>query len=58
MNTTPLPDRTYLVHTSFDNFRTEVRNLFKIGIFAPHGLCNLIKSKSHSIIPEDCTDNL
>ena len=40
-----LCDHTHLVHASFDNLWVEVRNLFEIGIFAPHGLCDLNKEK-------------
>ena len=36
---------THLVHASFDNFWVEVRNLFQVGIFAPHGLRDLNKQK-------------
>ena len=50
-------DRAYLVHASFDNFCVEVRNLFQIGVFAPHGLCDLNKDKKYSIVPKDCTNN-
>ena len=50
-------DHTHLVHASFDNFWVEVRNLFQIGIFAPHGLCDLNKEKKYSIVPKDCTHN-
>lgn len=38
-------DHTYLIHASFDYFWVKVRNLFQIGIFAPHGLCDLNKDK-------------
>ena len=38
-------DHTHLVHASFDNFWVEVRNLFQVGIFAPHGLSDLNKQK-------------
>lgn len=51
-------DHTYLVHASFNNFWVKVRNLFQIGIFAPHGLCDLNKSKQYPMTPEDCTNNL
>lgn len=46
-------DHTYLVHASFDNFWVEMRNLFQIGIFAPHGLCDLNKDKKYSPVPKD-----
>ena len=45
-------DCTYLVNTTFDDFWVEMRNLFQIGIFAPHGLCNLNNDK------KNCTNNL
>lgn len=48
-------DHTYLVHASFDNFWVEMRNLFQIGIFAPHGLCDLNKDKKYSPVPKDWT---
>ena len=35
----------YLVRASFDYFRGEVRNLFEVRVFAPHGLRNLNKYK-------------
>ena len=50
-------DHTDLVHASFDNFWVEVRNLFQIGIFAPHGLRDLNKDKKDSIVLKDCTHN-
>ena len=35
----------YLVRASFDYVRGEVRNLFEVRVFAPHGLRNLNKYK-------------